>query len=62
MTVKELKEILSQLDEELEVVDSYFEDVEEVRIVTWTHTNYPYNLPDKKENYDFIKKEDKNGN
>ena len=48
MKIKELKEILSQLDEELEVVDSHFEDVEDVRIVTWTHTNYPYNLPDKK--------------
>ena len=47
MTVKELKEILSQFDEELKVVDSCWEDVEEVRIVTWTHTNYPYNLPDK---------------
>ena len=48
MKVKELKDILSQLDEKLEVADSCFEDVEEVRIVTWTHTNYPYNLPDKK--------------
>ena len=48
MTVKELKDILSQVDEELEVFDYSFVEVEEVRIVTWEHTNYPYNLPDKK--------------
>ena len=48
MTIKELKDILSQLDEDLEVIDCTFEDIEGVRIVTWEHTNYPYNLPDKK--------------
>ena len=35
-------------DEELEVFDCSFVEVEEVRIVTWEHTNYPYNLPVKK--------------
>lgn len=46
MTVKELKDILSQFDEDLEVVDNCFEEVE-VREVTFVHSNYPYNLPDK---------------
>lgn len=31
----------------MEVRDYCFDKIEEVKIKTWTHDNYPYNLPDK---------------
>lgn len=47
MKVKELIEELEKFDGELEVYDSSGFEVEGVKEDTWTHDNYPYNLPDK---------------
>lgn len=41
--INELKKFLL----EMEVRDYCFDKNEEVKIKTWTHDNYPYNLPDK---------------
>lgn len=47
MTVKELIEELQKFPEDMEVLLADYETVEEVFEGTWTHTNYPYNKPDR---------------
>lgn len=47
MTVKELKEELSKYDNDMEVYDCSLLKIEKVYEKTWTHTNYPYDKPDK---------------
>lgn len=47
MTVKELICELSQFPEDMEVMDRGYDDIEKVYESTWTHTNYPYDKPDK---------------
>ena len=47
MTVKELIDILQTFPIEMEVVDMSYIDIEDVSIKTWTHSNYPYNQPDR---------------
>ncbi len=47
MTVKELISGVSAFPDDMEVVDIHMENITNVRSGTWTHTNYPYNLPDK---------------
>ena len=46
-TVKDLINELKKFPLEMEVRDYCFDKIEEVKIKTWTHDNYPYNLPDK---------------
>ena len=48
MKVRELKELLNQFDDELDVMDSCYNDIDGVVEGVWEHTNYPYNLPDKR--------------
>lgn len=48
MTVRELKELLEQFDDDMEVMDYTYTEIESVEEDIWTHTNYPYNKPDKK--------------
>lgn len=47
MTVKELIDKLRQFPEDMEVMDTMYYDIESVYEGTWTHTNYPYDKPDK---------------
>lgn len=47
MTVGELIKELSKYDKDMEVVDYMFDKIESVEMDTWTHTNYPYDKPDK---------------
>ena len=47
MTVKELIKQLSQFPDDMEVLDACYEEIEYVYESTWTHSNYPYNKPDK---------------
>lgn len=47
MTVKELIDKLKQFPEDMEVMDTMYYDIESVYENTWTHTNYPYDKPDK---------------
>lgn len=47
MTVKELKHFLSNFPENMDVVDSSFDDIINVKEATWEDTNYPYTKPDK---------------
>ena len=46
-TVQDLINELKKFPLEMEVRDYCFDKIEEVKIKTWTHDNYPYNLPDK---------------
>ena len=46
-TVQDLINELKKFTLEMEVRDYCFDKIEEVKIKTWTHDNYPYNLPDK---------------
>ena len=51
MTASELiLKLQNIIDKEgdLKVCDMGFEDIEEIKIRTWTHTNYPYDKPDEK--------------
>lgn len=47
MTVKELIEKLKEFPEDMEVMDTMYYHIESVYEGTWTHTNYPYDKPDK---------------
>ena len=47
MTVKELIDKLKQFPEDMEVMDAMYYDIENVYESTWTHTNHPYDKPDK---------------
>lgn len=47
MTVEKLIEELSKYDKDMEVVDYMFDEIQGVKEDTWTHTNYPYDKPDK---------------
>lgn len=47
MKVSELIEKLKRYDDNMEVYDSTGCEVENVRLTTWSHSNYPYNKPDK---------------
>lgn len=47
MTVKKLIDKLKEFPEDLEVMGADYMDIEHVYERTWTHTNYPYNKPDK---------------
>ena len=47
MTVKELIKQLSQFPDDMKVLDACYEEIEYVYESTWTHSNYPYNKPDK---------------
>lgn len=47
MTVKQLIEILKEFPEDMEVMDTMYYGIESVYESTWTHTNYPYDIPDK---------------
>lgn len=47
MTVKELINKLREFPEDMEVMDMSLTDIESVYETTWTHTNYPYDKPDK---------------
>ena len=47
MTVKELKQFLSNFPENMDVVDSSYNDIINVKETTWEDTNYPYTKPDK---------------
>lgn len=47
MTVKELIKQLSQFPDDMEVLDACYKEIEYVYESTWTHSNYPYNKPDK---------------
>lgn len=47
LKVSELIELLSKFDSDLEVYDISGNEVEGVEERTWTHTNYPYDKPDK---------------
>jgi hypothetical protein len=46
LTVGELIEILQQFPRDMGVVDYTHSGIVSARIYTWTHNNYPYNLPD----------------
>ena len=46
-TVQDLIEALSKFPLNAEVRDYNFDEIDEVKIKTWTHTNYPYNKPDQ---------------
>lgn len=46
MTVKQLIENLQQFPEDMEVLIDW-DDIDIIKQVTWTHSNYPYNKPDK---------------
>lgn len=46
-TVQDLINELKKFPLEMEVRYYCFDKIEEVKIKTWTHDNYPYNLPDK---------------
>lgn len=48
MSVNELIERLKKFDGDLEVVDMGYDDISDVAESTWVHSNFPYNLPDKK--------------
>ena len=53
-TVKDLIDKLNEFPVDMPVsLDYAGGDIEEVKIETWVHSNYPYNLPDK--NYVVIK-------
>lgn len=47
MTVGELIKELSKYDKDMEVMDTMCYEIESVYEGTWTHTNYPYDKPDK---------------
>ena len=48
MSVKDLIDILLTFPQDMEVsIDYAGNDIDKVSIKTWTHDNYPYNLPDK---------------
>ena len=46
LSVGELIEILQTFPKDMGVVDCGFNGIINVSIRTWTHSNYPYNLPD----------------
>lgn len=48
MTVEELIQKLEKFPKNMEVMDSSYIEIESVYEGTWTHTNYPYDKPDKK--------------
>ena len=47
MTVGEIKKELEKFDDDMEVMDSMYMPIEWIKEATWTHTNYPYDKPDK---------------
>lgn len=47
MTVRELIKELDKFPKDMEVMDANYMEIESVYEETWTHTNYPYNKPDK---------------
>ena len=47
MTVKELIERLKEFPENMEVMDYCLMEIENIYEITWQHSNYPYNKPDK---------------
>ena len=47
MTVEELIKELEKFPKNMEVMDAMYYDIESVYEGTWTHTNYPYDKPDK---------------
>ena len=47
MTVGELIKELENFPKDMEVMDANYMEIESVYEETWTHTNYPYNKPDK---------------
>lgn len=46
-TVQDLIDELKKYPPHMEVRDYDFERINEVKIRTWKHTNYPYDKPDK---------------
>lgn len=46
-TVQDLIDELKKYPLDMEVRDYDFEIIEEVKIKTWQHTNYPYDKPNK---------------
>jgi len=46
MTVEELIKKLEEFPKDMEVYVGY-DEIERVYESTWTHSNYPYNKPDK---------------
>lgn len=47
MTVEELIKELEKFPKDMEVMDSGYMDIENIYEGTWSHTNYPYDIPDK---------------
>lgn len=47
MTVEELIKELDKFPKDMEVMDANYMEIESVYEGTWTHTNHPYNKPDK---------------
>ena len=47
MTVRELIKELDKFPKDMEVMDANYMEIESVYEKTWTHTNHPYNKPDK---------------
>ena len=47
MAVRELIKELDKFPKDMEVMDANYMEIESVYEETWTHTNYPYNKPDK---------------
>lgn len=47
MTVGELIKKLEKYPKDMYVVDMNYIEIESVYEGTWSHTNYPYNIPDK---------------
>lgn len=47
MTIKEIIEKLKEFPEDMEVVDSSYDSINEIYPSVWIHSNYPYNKPDK---------------
>ena len=46
LTVGELIELLQKFPKDMGVVDYTHSGIVSARIYTWTHNNYPWNLPD----------------
>ena len=47
MTVKELINKLKEFPEDMMVVDSAYNDLDNIYKRIWIHSNYPYNKPDE---------------
>ena len=47
MIVKELINKLKEFPQDMKVQTDGFIDIDDIRIHTWVHSNYPYNEPDE---------------